>query len=186
MFRDFLRITSILSFITYISDECPKEELLNPCICNNDQNRITCGGSNSIELKTIFHRMSTNLTNEKKHSKQFYLTNIAIKEIPENSFEKITFEIIKIWNATNLSLIHTNAFKLMNSHLKAFQIINTSVKNCPPIHYIFPAISSMVNIESVFIGQTLIDEIPENAFRPLNGSQNNLTSLYFNGNKITK
>ncbi len=74
----------------------------------------------------------------------------------------------------------------MNPHLKAFQIINTSVKNCPPIHYIFTAIRSMVNIESVFIGQTLIDEIPENAFRPLNGSKNNSTSLYFNGKKITK
>jgi hypothetical protein len=74
----------------------------------------------------------------------------------------------------------------MNSHLKAFQIINSSVKNCPPVHDIFTAISSVVNIESVFISQTLIDEIPENAFRPLNGSQNNLTSLRFNGNKITK
>jgi hypothetical protein len=73
-------------FITYISGEC----LLNLCICNNDQNRITCGGSNSIELKTIFHQLSTNLTNEKKHFKQFYLTNTAIKEIPENSFADIT------------------------------------------------------------------------------------------------
>jgi hypothetical protein len=65
---------------------------------------------NSTELKTIFHQISTKLENIKKHFEAFNLDNTFINELPENIFEYITFDGIWIRNASNLSLIHTNAF----------------------------------------------------------------------------
>ncbi len=42
----------------------------------------------------------------------------------------------------------------------------------------------MVAIEQISIAFCEINEIPKNAFRPLNGQQNNLTLLFFDENKI--
>jgi hypothetical protein len=106
----------MLTIISHISGECPKPEILNPCTCVKDD--IHCGGSDSTELKTIFHQMSTKLENGKKHFEAFNLDNASINELPENIFEDITFDGIWIRNAINLSLIHTNAFKGMISSLK--------------------------------------------------------------------
>jgi Leucine-rich repeat (LRR) protein len=158
---------------------------LNPCTCD-ENNNIHCGGSNSIELKTIFHQMSTKLENGKKHFNGFSLNNTLIKELTENTFEDITFDEVWIYNMTNLSLIHTNAFEGMSSSLKEFSVSNTSLKNSPPNYDIFSAISSMVNITYAQISNSLIEEIPENAFKPLNGTQKNLSILNLNDNKITK
>jgi Leucine-rich repeat (LRR) protein len=44
----------------------------------------------------------------------------------------------------------------------------------------------MVNITYAQISNSLIEEIPENAFKPLNGTQENLSILNLNDNKITK
>jgi hypothetical protein len=129
--------------------------------------------------------MSTELKNGTKHFNRFSLNNTLIKELTENTFEDITFDTVKIYNMTNLSLIHTNTFEGMSSSLKDFSVSNTSLKNSPPNYDIFSAISSMVNIFYAGISNSLIEEIPENAFKLLNGSQN-LAILNLNDNKITK
>ncbi len=174
----------LITIIAYICGECPKPELLKPCVCDKDI--ISCGGSESITLKTIFHELSPKLEKGKKHFQEFHLTNKAIEELPENTFEDITFDKIEIRDALNLSLIHTNAFTATEKNLKELLISNTSLKNFPPIHDIFRAISSMVNIERFYIFNSLIEEIPDNAFRPVNGSQNNLKDIGLYQNKITK
>ncbi len=155
--------------------------MLKPCTCSYEH--IDCGGSNPLDLKSLFHGLSTKLEKGKKHFKQLYLTNTAIKEIPEKAFEEITFDEIWFYNMTNLSLIHTNAFKGIDSELIEFSVFNTSLKNSPPNHDIFAAISSMGNIKMLQIFHCLIEEIPENAF---NGTQNNLTAINLYDNKITK
>ncbi len=114
------------------------------------------------------------------------MNNTAIEELPENTFEDINFDKITIMNAFNLSLIHTNAFTTTEKSLKEVFISNTSLKNSPPIHDIFRAISSMVNIEGFYIFNPLIEEIPDNAFRPVNGSQNDLKNIGFYQNKLKK
>jgi hypothetical protein len=157
--ENFLIITITLTIISHISGDCPKPEILNPWTCNKNNN-IYCGESSSIGLKTIFHRMSTNLEKEKKHFKHFYLTNTEIKGLPEKAFEDITFDEIWINNATNLSLIHTIAFKGMNSILQKFLVSNTSLINSPPNYDIFLSISSMINITYTQISNSLIEEIP--------------------------
>jgi hypothetical protein len=157
---------------------------LNPCVCINST--ISCGGNETIHLKTIFHRLDFELKNGEKHFKQFYLNNTAISELAENTFEDITFDSIHIDNAINLSLIHTNAFTAINLRLEEFQVSNTSLRNSPPNYDIFTALSLMIEIETIRIVYSKLEEIPENAFRPLMGHQNKLTYVGFQDNIITK
>ncbi len=164
--------------------ECPKPEILKPCICA--ANAIFCEGDDPINLKTIFHQISSNLENGKKHFQAFYLTNKAVAELEESVFEDILFDSIHLDEAHNLSLIHTKAFARTESYIQDIRIYNTSLKNSPPNHDIFAAISSMENLKELTIGHSLIDEIPENAFQPINGTKEKLTRIFLMGNKISK
>jgi Leucine-rich repeat (LRR) protein len=164
--------------------DCPKPEILKPCICKDST--ISCGGNGIIDLKAIYHRMDSELEDGKKHFKQFFLNNAAISELAENTFGNITFDSIIIGSATNLSLIHTNAFTAINPVLKSFNVYDTLLKNFPPNYDIFTALSHMSQIENISITFSKLEEIPENSFRPLSGQQNNLKNINFFNNNIKK
>jgi hypothetical protein len=173
-----------IRILSVYCEDCPNPQIFKPCECISSN--IYCSGNETLQLKDIFHRMSIGLDKDKKHFKEFYLDNTAINELPENTFEDITFDSIKIQNAKNLSLIHTLAFSASNLYLKRFFVSNSSIKNSPPNHNIFTAISSMVGLEYLFIINSLIDEIPENAFRLSKDQQKNLSEIYLFSNKIRK
>jgi hypothetical protein len=170
--------------ISVYCEDCPKPETLKPCFC--DSSVIYCGGNETLDLKLIFHRISSELAEGKKHFKHFYLNNTSIKELVENTFEDITFEHIRILNVSNLSLIHKLAFSALNHSLNRIEISNTSLINSPPNYDIFTAMSSMVALEVLEISHSLIEEIPDNAFRPINGQQNNLSVINLYYNKINR
>jgi hypothetical protein len=135
-----------------------------------------------FDIKTIFNRLSSALEKGKKHFTRFYLNNTAINEIPELTFQDITFDEIFIDRGTNLSLIHTNAFNCLNLVLKHFIIGDTPLRNNDSNYDIFTAISEMVNIVSIDISNTSLTEIPDFAFRPINGSQLSLRYIHINYN----
>jgi hypothetical protein len=62
------------------------------------------------------------LRNGNNHFKEFKLNNTGISELKENTFEDITFKLIRIEEALNLSIIHKNAFNVTNIHLKELYI----------------------------------------------------------------
>jgi Leucine-rich repeat (LRR) protein len=183
-----LRLTLIYKIFGYVYasnfTECPKPEILKPCKCV--VNSIFCEGDDPINLKTIFHQISSTLESGKKHFESFFLTNKAVAELEESVFEDILFDAIHIEETQNLSSIHTKAFTQTQSYIQEIRIYNTSLKNSPPDHDIFAAISSMENLEELTIGYSLIDEIPENAFQPINGTKNKLTQIFLMNNKISK
>jgi Leucine-rich repeat (LRR) protein len=164
--------------------DCPKPEILKPCICKDSI--ISCGDNGIIDLKAIFHQLDSGLGDGKKHFKQFYLNNTAISELAENTFGNVTFDSIYIYSASNLSLIHTNAFTAMNLVLKNFDVYYTLLKNFPPNYDIFTALSHMSQVEAISISFSKLEEIPENSFQPLSGQQNNLTKVHFYNNNIKK
>jgi hypothetical protein len=137
-------------------------------------------------LKNIFHNLSTVLKSDKKHLKSFFLNNTEINELPENVFEDIIFETITIRDTKKLTKIHTKAFAKTESYIKDFYVYNTSLKSSAPDHDLFTALSSMANLETIFITSSMIEEIPDNAFRPLNGPQNNLYDIGLEHNQIKK
>ncbi len=181
-----MQISLIFTIIAQICGECPNPDLLKPCHCDKDS--IFCGGHNSIDLKNIFHNLSSTLKSDKKHFKSFSLNNTAIKELPENTFGDITFESLFISNAPNLTSIHTKAFSGTDTHRLTyeFNIYNTSLKNSPPNYDIFQAFSSMVNIKNIYLTQNKIEEIPDYAFKPINGPENTLNLLYITDDTIKR
>ncbi len=167
------------TIIGYICGECPAADLIKPCVC---------GGHEFIDLKSLFHNLSLTLPKDKWHLNSFLSNNTAIKELPENLFGDIIFDSVIIWNAPNLSLIHTNAFNGtdLNGLNNQFNVNNTTLKNSPPTHDIFHAISSLVNIKYIYLIKNMIEEIPDYAFKPINGPQNSLSSLYISDNNIKR
>lgn len=170
--------------ITNIWSECPKPEIINPCVCKDEI--IYCGGNESINLKIIFNHLSQESTDEKKHFKQFHLNNTAITELQEIAFSDITFDEIVIENATNLTLINTNALTETNLITKTVDIQNTPIINSPPNHDIYHVLSLLKNIEYINIVGTQITEIPSYAFKPLNGYQYKLKTAAIWLSPITK
>ncbi len=176
-----MSFTLYYTIIGFVYGKCPAADLIKPCTCDTDF--IFCGGNIPIDLKNLFHNLSTTLGKDKKNFKAFFLNNTTIEELPENTFGDIIFDSINNWNAPNLSLIHTNAFNELDYELN---INNTTLKNFPPNHDLFHAISSLININVVYLINNMIEEIPDYAFKPINGSQNNISSLYISDNNIKR
>jgi hypothetical protein len=174
----------------FISSKCPDPKILNPCKCN--ETGIFCGGNDVLNLKHIFEAIDSELKDNEKHFKQFFLNNTAITELEENTFYEITFDEIKIFNATKLKLINTHAFTTNNSVTKKFsvnrhlyqEIDSKTLINSPPNYDIFLMLSSLISLEEIYLLYTNITQIPSHAFRSINGIQENLTTIWFNGSPI--
>lgn len=131
-------------------------------------------------MKQIFIYLNSALDDLKgdKHFKRFYLNNTAITQLEENIFHEITFEEIRIDGATELKHIHSNAFTTTNLITKTFHTSYSPIENSLPNYDLFHALSLMLNLESIVLDNTNIKEIPENAFKSLNGPQNKLWAVY--------
>ncbi len=171
-------------FLKHVNCLCPSPELLYPCKC--DQNGITCGGNDSLNLKHVFENIDKNLGQSEKHFERFYLTNTAITEIEENTFFEITFDGIYISNATNLKSINSHAFTSTNLVTNSFVLDNSPIVNSPPNYDVFLVFSSFINLEYLSVEGTQISEIPSHAFRPIIGIQSKLLQIHFIDNKIEK
>jgi len=141
-----------------------------------------CDGNQSYDLKQFFNTLSQHLPKENKQFKRFYLSNTAIKVLEENTFSDIVFDEITIINATNLTLIHKNAFNGTNSHLNSLGSTGTPLINSIPEYDLFYALSTLTNATTIGLYRTNITEIPDNAFRPIIGYQNKLKNLQLVGN----
>lgn len=78
------------------SDSCPPSHLFSPCECFVYQERarvISCTGEQSLDLNSIFQRLSIYLPKPEKHFQMFYLNNTNISYLG-NVLHDITFEYI--------------------------------------------------------------------------------------------
>ncbi len=154
---------------------------MNPCKC--EENAINCGGLEFIDLKEIFLKLNAKLND--KHFEKFVLNNGAITELTENTFGNITFDIIYIDHALNLTRIETKTFSNMESNITVFIVNKTPIESSVPNYDLFTAFSSMNNLKKLDIEYTNLKDIPNNAFRPLNGVQKNLISVNLPSNNIS-
>jgi len=119
---------------------CPKPEILNPCVCNENDD-IICGGHEPIDLKNMFQRLSSESKNQTFN--QFILNNTAIHQLEENLFNETIFSYIYIEDTTNLTYIHSNAFKGIDDTIEQLTIQRAPIKNDRENYNIFTAIRSM-------------------------------------------
>jgi hypothetical protein len=170
-------------FLEVMSD-CPKPEFMNPCNCVNDT--IFCGGNELINLKHVFNLLFQELDIRKKHFKKFFLNNTAITELEKNTFYDIVFDKIEIRAANKFKLIDTDVFSETNLITKSFGLFDCPTLNQPPNHDLFRVISKMKYLEYLEFANTEIEEIPSNAFSPVNGYQIKLNYVKIYGSKLIK
>ena len=158
--------------------ECVSYQSLTPCTYEKNtwgHGKIFCGGKTDIDLKSIFHNFSKQLSNNEKHFETFHLNNSYIKVLEENTFDEITFDTIEINSCYNLTNIERYAFNntvLVTKHLILSNNSKLSMDNT-----IYDILSSFVNIERIEIPFIGLNEIPSKAFRPINGYQERLKFL---------
>ena len=76
-------LLSSLLVIDITSSVCPDSSLIKPRICYNDN--IECRNNEDIDLIKLFQTLERNLTKTEKHFNKFYLENLFITELKENT-----------------------------------------------------------------------------------------------------
>ena len=176
-----LLVLVILAMGYPVSSVCPARELIKPCFCEDEG--IVCTRNVAIDLVKMFETLDKNLTKTEKHFKRFELSNDFITELKDKTFKDITFDEILITKCNNLVKIETNAFEGTDLVTKELTISVNPKLNMDKS--IFEILSSFLNVQTIFISDFGINEIPSNAFELINGHQKYLTHLSFY-QKLTK
>ncbi len=181
-----------------IRTECPPSQLIFPCVCRNDTFtlvwyskqtsglNIYCSGNEKINLEAIFKDMSLYLEESDKHFNLFHLNNTAIIMLGDNIFRDITFNIISIRGAQNLTRIQSNAFSSHNTQtVREIHVTDQYNIDEQYISEFYNALSSLENVNFICIYLNKLGKsLPTNAFKLVNKSQNLLTYTVLKSNEI--
>ncbi len=125
------------------------------------------------------------LYDNQKDFYRFYLSSY-VEELPDNSFLNFTFKGVYICSAPKLRRIHKNSFSSTTEITLTYDHFGdypTKLVNNPPDFDLYAALSSLVNADNFNINLEWYrnHEIPDYAFRAINGKQYYLKSIMFNG-----
>ena len=162
---------------------CPKSDLISPCTCLGDA--ISCSGTTPIDIEAIFHKLGLSLTKEEKRFHSFNLNNTSVSHLKENTFKDIVFDEIHIHDCNNLTVINENAFVQTSLVTKKVSIF-LNPKLTSPGNSIFRLLSKFVLAENILLSYGNITEIPDEAFKPVVGYQDNLHFVTIYGQSISK
>lgn len=173
----------------------------NPIAVENSKPKATCARcqvgtiaiycycyGDDFDFREQFQNISQEL-NTNNASKNFFMAdmwNFGVEEIPENAFLDITFEEVFIDNPISLQRLHRNAFNGTTNELQGELFLwggsSLLLQDQPNSDYdMWAAFSSLNNVQFLFLtfGYGMAHEIPNNAFRQINGPQNNLLDIVF-------
>jgi hypothetical protein len=154
------------------------------CIIDG-QRSVICRTNENFDIRQEFELISSTHPSDEKLFDQLIIYYLPVQQLPENTFFDLQFTQISIHETFNLTNIHTNAFNSTSDATENLYLIGTkSLVNNPPDYDLYAAISSLTNLKTVTINlnENMIHEIPENAFRNINGPQSNLEVIAFKGN----
>ena len=158
------------------------------CKVLSDLNQTLCDANQTeFNITLEFERLSQTLDDDQKVMQILEIRGAEIKEIQENAFADLAFESVKIFDASYLSLIHTNAFSdKMVAHMTHQFMVDypSDLINQPPDHDLYRALNSLKNLAYIQISlrEDEFHEIPDNAFSE---KQDNLNYLVFDARFIT-
>jgi len=158
-------------------------------ICQINGKDLNCDANyTSFNITAEIEYLSQTLPQNEKNFENLIIMRTEIEEIPENVFQDISFNFVEIFDAQNLKRIHTNAFNNNTSFnlRKQFYISSPNqLRNEPPNYNFWKAFSSLVYIKDLDISlDNGSHEIPDNAFEPINGPQNDLLFIVLEKNNF--
>ena len=125
-------------------------------------------------MKTIFDIVSKNLTS--KSDKDFDVLRVNfqhVDDLNENEFANLTFKMI---TASNVKRINTQTFGQTAQTLTLFWCLLCQIPHSPPHYDLWKAFGQLSKLTSLTINVD-VDEIPENAISPPNGTKSQLQQL---------
>jgi hypothetical protein len=158
-------------------------------VCQIDGNNLNCDANyESFNITAEIEYLSQTLPENEKNFENLVIQRSSIEEIPENAFQDISFNIVQIHDANNLKRVHTKAFnnKTVSNLRKQFYVsVPNQLRNDPPDYDFWKAFSSLTYIKVLYLSLgNGSHEIPENAFEPINESQNDLNYMVFESNNF--
>lgn len=192
MFRQWIFLFS--SLFLNVECQCPPESVLYPCECllaipshsyllynDNDPETIITQGrsiicenlheSTSLNLSSMFNKLSAFLNDDEKHFDSFLLFNTTIESISENFFDNITFTALMFQENLHLTEIHLDAFRSSSHSVEIFETFNTNLSNSERI---FAILRQFVNLRRLSMHNDRLKRIPSNAF-----NQSKLEEIWF-------
>lgn len=135
---------------------CPSAEISFPCTCQDDT--ITCGGYQPFNIKSVFEKISASIRN--KTFSELKLQNGGITELEDGAFADISFKKFTITDSPKLTKI--SSFALNASAFTAEEFRKTGRTNIGDqnVDNLFNALSSLVNINRIFLDFTHVTKIP--------------------------
>jgi hypothetical protein len=160
-------------------------DLVSESICEvNYPVDIICRTDQYFDIRAEFQRISNSQPSDQKHFQTLLIYYVPIVELPENAFYDITFDEIDLHEMYSLTTINTNAFNGTSTTTQTLLLSETiALINNPPNGDLYSAISSLTNLISVTIdlANNIAHEIPTDAFKQINGPQNNIEEIVFRG-----
>jgi Leucine-rich repeat (LRR) protein len=163
--------------LVYCQQTCPAYADIYPCRCfqlSATQSQIECTGKNLNEVD--IYAIGSNI---KGRIQELYIHDTKIGIIPANIFPNVVFTTIVIEDNDDLKLIDPHAFKT-GTMTKLIVRRNKSF-NSP---LIYDLARNLNPTDTVQLDGNSIEELPTNAFTPLNPTTNKLKKIYLNNNKI--
>jgi hypothetical protein len=158
-------------------------------VCRIDRKDLNCDANyTSFNITAEIEYLSQTIPENEKNFENLIIQRTGIETIPENVFQDITFNYVQIYNAENLTRIHTKAFNNKTAYYLRKQFFISSpnqLRNYEPDYSFWKAFSSLTY--AVQIDISLSDgshEIPDNAFEPINGPQNDVNYIAFEKNNF--
>lgn len=188
------RLVLLLSVVfVALYAQCPPESVLEPCECllaipshtyllyneNNPETIISEGRSivcehlnaSSVDLSSIFLRLSASLAENETRFDSFLLYNTTIESLPENVFDNISFTALMFQDNLQLTDIHPDAFLASRDQVEIFETLNTNLSDSDAI---FAMLRQFPNLRRLSMHNDRLRRIPANAF-----NQSELREIWF-------
>ncbi|CAG2103611.1 unnamed protein product [Medioppia subpectinata] len=164
-----LAILMLMSGALAQNPGCPKPSDIAPCTCFSEvappvgyNVYLYCEGADHLDLKAMFQRLSTTVTDRKFY--RLRLTNSRIVILPADMFGEFQFTEIEIFGAHSLQRVNTRAFAgPVASTLRRISIADTPIFDGNGGDYdLFKALANVTNLYELSIINTSLTTIPTN------------------------
>ena len=161
--------------------DCDKV-IIDVCRHSDDdgQGAIICDSQSAIDSMKIRMSLLRIADELGPKFKSFYLNKTLIEKLEDNTLDELLFDEIIIENNANLQSMSEDTFSATNLVTTKIRIQN-NMKLTSNGTTLFRILSKFTKLEELLLQNNKIENVPANAFTPINGYQDSLIHIYLGG-----